>query len=258
MKRTKYTAPSYLLLMALTLLLLTGCASSKKVVYFQDLDSTQLKSIKVIEDSPIQSGDLLAIMVSGPDKAVTAPYNLTMSESAVGDPAAISLGYLVDTEGKIKFPLLGTLSVTGMTCSELESYLTREIGKDVKDVIVSVQIRNFKITVLGDVAKPGTYNIDGAKVSVLQALGLAGDLLISGRRENVLLIRKEGSKQICTKIDLRKKEVLESPNYYLRQNDVLYVSPRSSSVFQRTTNTSFWGIIISSVTAVLALLSILK
>lgn len=237
---------------------LAGCASSKKIAYFQDLDDAKLLNSVTFNAAKIKADDMLSIIVSGPDKEVIQPYNFSIAEgSNLGDPERSIMGYIVNTKGEINFPNLGTIKVEGMTRAELEDYLTKEIGKDVKDPVVSVSFKNFKITVLGEVREPGTYMVNSEKVSILQALGLAGDLLISGKRENVLLIREVDNRMVHINIDLRSKKVLESPYFYLQQNDVLYVQPSVSRVAQGRTATGVWTTIISSVTTLATIIALI-
>lgn len=239
-------------------LCLAGCASSKKIVYFQDLDDAELLNAITFNAAKIKADDMLSIIVSGPDKEVIQPYNFSISEgSNLGDPQRSIMGYIVNTKGEINFPNMGTIKVEGMTRAELEDYLTKEIGKDVKDPVVSVSFKNFKITVLGEVREPGTYTVNSEKISVLQALGLAGDLLISGKRENVLLIREVDGRMDHINIDLRSKKVLESPHFYLQQNDVLYVQPSLSRVAQGRIATGVWATVISSVTTLATIIALI-
>ena len=174
-------------ILASAVALFASCASYKDIIYFQDISDRELQPLLNEYEATIKKDDRLAIVVSGSDKTVTAPYNLTLSEisstSNSTNPEQSTLSYLVDAEGNIEFPILGTLHVEGMTRNELVRFLTEEIGKDVKDPIVYVNFKNFKITVLGEVRSPGTYTIDSEKISVLQALGRAGDLNLTAKRD---------------------------------------------------------------------------
>ena len=204
----------------------SSCSSYKDIIYFQDIDDVDLKPLTSEFEAVIKKDDRLTIVVSGPDKSVTAPYNLTLSELANGysastDPERSTLSYLVDAEGNISFPTLGIIHVEGMTRNQLVDYLTAEIGKDVKDPIVYVSFRNYKITVLGEVRSPGTYTMDSEKINILQALGKAGDLNLTAQRDGIILIREENGMQKHYKIDLKDSHLLDSPYFYLQQNDVL-------------------------------------
>ena len=241
--------------------ILFGCTTSKEIVYFQDLDEVTLKSLTTEYEAVIKKDDLLSIIVSGPDKTVIQPYNLTLGEmtttSGSTDPEKSTLGYLVGPDGCINFPILGKIKVEGMTRSKLINYLTQEIGKDVKDPIVYVSFKNYKITVLGEVKNPGTYTIDSEKINILQALGKAGDLLITAKRDDIILMRELDGKQTHIRIDLKTSAILESPFFYLQQNDILYIPPSASRVSQGTTATGIWSIVLTSITTAVAVISLI-
>ena len=249
--------------MAAVVFVLSGCASSKEIIYFQNIDDAVLESLNTAYEAVIKKDDRLTIIVSGPDKLVCAPYNLTLNElSTTGggggtDPERATLSYLVDSNGDIDFPILGKIHVEGMTRNDLVNYLTAEIGKDVKEPIVYVSFRNYKITVLGEVRSPGTYTIDSEKITILQALGRAGDLNLTAQRNDILLLREVDGVLTHHRIDLRDKAILESPYYFLQQNDVLYVAPSPTRVAAATTATGIWSVMLSSITTTIAVISFL-
>ena len=243
----------------------TSCTTSKKIIYFQNLDDAQLKPLNTEYEAVIKKDDRLTIVVSGPDKTVCAPYNLTINEMSAngsvvtgGSPENSTLGYLVDADGNIDFPILGKIHVEGMTRNDLVNYLTQEIGKDIKEPVVYVSFRNYKITVLGEVQKPGTYTIDSEKINILQALGYAGDLSLTAKRDQVLLLREVDGVLTHHRIDLRDKEILESPYFYLQQNDVIYVLPSATRVASATTATGIWSVVLSSITTIIALIGFMS
>lgn len=244
-------------------LVLDSCTSYKDIVYFQDIDDVQLKQMTTEYEAVIKKDDRLTIVVSGPDKLVTAPYNLTLGEmSATGsfsstEPERATLSYLVDVNGDIDFPILGKIHVEGMTRSQLVDYLTAEIGKDVQNPIVYVSFKNFKITVLGEVRSPGTFTFDSEKINILQALGKAGDLSLTAERDGILLIREVNGVQTHNKIDLKDSHLLDSPYYYLQQNDVIVVPPSPTRVTTATTATGIWSVILSSITTSIAVISLI-
>lgn len=245
-------------------ILLSGCTTSKEILYFQNIDDAELKPLATEYEAVIKKDDRLTIVVSGPDKLVCAPYNLTLNEiSATGgsmssNPEQATLSYLVDPNGDIEFPILGKIHVEGMTRNELVNYLTKEIGKDVKEPIVYVSFRNYKITILGEVRSPGTYTIDSEKINILQALGRAGDLNLTAKRDNILLLREENGVVRHHRIDLKDKDILESPYFYLQQNDVIYVSPSATRVATATTATGIWSVILSSLTTLITVIAFLS
>lgn len=240
---------------------LTACKSVKEIVYVQDIDEVQLHEITTRYEARIKKDDLLNIVVSGPDKQVVMPYNLTLNDGATGangvDPERITLPYLVDINGEIDFPILGKLKVEGMTRSDLASYLTDEIGHDVKDPIVYVSFRNYKITILGEVKNPGTYSMDSEKINIFQALGRAGDLSLTAKREDIILIREVNGKNTHYKIDLKSANLMNEDFFYMQQNDVLYVPPSGQSISAATTNTGIWSVLLSSVASVIAVLTLI-
>lgn len=209
------------LFIGLFIITLLGSCSSKKVVYFQDIDGLDLASLKAYEnyEPKIKKDDMINIIVSGPNKEVVTPYN--------NDPAV----YLVDSEGNISFPILGRLKVEGLTLRELSNWLTAMVSKDVKKAVVTASFTNYKVTILGEVRSPGTYIMTSEKATIIQALGLAGDLTLGGKRNDVLLIREADGSYEHIRIDLRKSDILSSRYFYLCQNDVIYVAPNSSRVF---------------------------
>lgn len=231
--------------------LLASCATSKQILYMQDINEVELHELPADYEAVIKKDDRLTILVSGPDKQVTSPYNLTLGDmtvsSSVTDPERAALSYLVDKNGDIDFPILGKIHVEGMTRNELMSYLKTEIGKDVKDPIVYVSIRNYKITVLGEVRVPGTYTMDCEKINILQALGRAGDLNLTAKRDGILLIREENGKEVHYTIDLKSAKLLEEPYFYLQQNDIIYVPASATRVMTATAATGIWSVGLSSV-----------
>ena len=246
---------------AVAVLLVASCTTYKDIVYFQDIDDVQLKPLTSEFEAVIKKDDRLTIVVSGPDKTVTAPYNLTLSEmSGTGggyssNPEQSTLSYLVDVNGDIEFPILGKIHVEGMTRSQLVDHLTKEIGKDVQNPIGYVTFRNYKITVLGEVRSPGTFTIDSEKINILQALGKAGDLNLTAEREGILLIREVDGVQTHHKIDLKDAHLLDSPYFYLQQNDVIVVPPSPTRVMTATTATGIWSVVLSSITTTIALIA---
>ena len=241
--------------------ILAGCATSKEILYFQDIDTVNLKALTTEYEAVIKKDDRLSILVSGPDKSVTSPYNLTLGEisnyGSSGYPEESTLTYLVDSNGNISFPILGLIHVEGMTRNQLVKYLTDAISKDVRDPIVYVSIRNYKVTILGEVRNPGTYTIDSEKISILQALGKAGDLTLTAKRDGILLIREVDGVLTHKTIDLRTSDILQDPAFFLQQNDILYIPPSPTRVATATTATGIWSVILSSVTTLIALISLI-
>lgn len=216
----------------LTLFFFVSCASKKDVLFF--LDKSKLNAPIIYQAPQIQVNDILSIQVSTLQTELAAPYNL-IQQPSVGMVQIESLklqGYLVNPEGKINFPVLGSLSVAGKTMQELESLIQSILVKDnhLLSPIVNVRLLNGKVTVLGEVTRPGTYNYSEQNLSVIQALGLAGDLTIKGKRKEILLIREIGGVRSYTTFDLTQTAVFDSEFYYLKNNDVIVVNPNGARV----------------------------
>ena len=240
-----------LLIIGLCALLLSGCSSYKKVPYLQDSDIvSSLQTPLPMYDAKIMPKDLLTITVNTTDPEVAAPFNLTVQTVYnVANSNSLSRQgtlqqYLVSNDGSIDFPVLGRLQVNGLTKSEAENLIREKLGAYLKETpIVTVRMANYKISVLGEVARPGMFTINNEKVNILEALALAGDLTIWGMRDNVKLIRENavGQREVIH-LNLNKADIITSPYYYLQQNDILYVTPnktkaKSSDVGQ---STSLW------------------
>lgn len=233
---------------------LASCASQKDILYFQDIDEATIEKISKDYEPVIKRDDMLRIIVSGPDKNVAMPYNLTLSDNGASgsiDPTRSVLPYQVDNEGYITFPNIGRIFVLGMTRKDLVEYLTKEISKDVDDPIVYVAFENFKVTVLGEVRNPGTFNVTSERLTLLQALGMAGDLTLTAQRKGLILIREVDGKQTHFKFDLTDSQILSSPYFYLQQNDVIYVPASATRVAAANTNTSLWSVVLSTITTLI-------
>lgn len=246
-----------LLLMTLGIgVLLSSCVSSKKMVYFQGnqlLDSIVNTSKYEIK---IQTGDLLFINVSTIDYKAALPFNLYESGAATtGSPKPLL--YLVDVDGEITFPVLGNIKVEGLTIREMSAMLTQKLSEYLKNPIVNIRLKNFKITVLGEVKMPGTYLIANERITLLEAIGLAGDLNIQAKRSKIKLIREQQGKRTLTTFDLTSKDLFNSPYFYLAQNDVVYVEPNKTKMNSSVVGPNS-GIIISSISTLISLIAILR
>ncbi|MBQ4214821.1 MAG: polysaccharide biosynthesis/export family protein [Bacteroidales bacterium] len=244
------------------LFVVSACSSSKKILYFQDTQNAAIT--KNINHSPIrlQPEDKVSILVNSKDAQLTNLFNLAYVTTRLGQTNA-SLntnttqgvsGYTIDSAGNIDFPVLGTLHIGGMTRMEVASFVKNKLISEnlVKDPIVTVEYMNLQISILGEVSKPGRYNIVQDKITILEALSMAGDMSIYGKRENVRVIRNENGVQKTYTINLcSATEVFDSPVYYLQQNDVVYVEPNSMRTRQSTVNgnnirsANFWTSMVS-------------
>ena len=226
-------------------LLVSSCASTKDIAYFQNKMVNQPEKIDKHAGIVIQPKDMLSIVVSSRNPELVAMFNLpVVSYQAGGELASINsyqqrlMGYVVDEEGFIEFPVLGKLNIVGKTRWEVAELVKNKLIQEgyLSDAVVTVEFLNFKISVLGEVASPGTFSIEGDKVTVLQAISLARDLTIFGRRDNVSVIREQDGKRTIYEINLTDVDLFKSPAYYLQQNDIVYVQPNDIKARQSTTD----------------------
>ena len=212
-------------------LLFNSCSSLKEeVVYFQNA-----KNFETIVDTDtfapkFKVNDIVSIYVSTFDPEAAKPFNLMKQTGSDGSNLQF-LDYLIDTDGNIDFPVLGKVKLLGLTVEDAKELIKEKLAEGyLKDPIVNIRILNFRITVLGEVNSPGTYNISGERVTIMEALGLAGDLTIKGRRDNILIIRDFNGTKTYTRVDITNKEIFNSPVYFLTQNDVVYVEQNHSGL----------------------------
>ncbi len=219
-------------LLIITFLCIISCATKKEIVYFQDSEELNLKVINQTFEPVIETNDILHIMISSIDDEVVKPFRRSIQNEnnnfSNSNPGL--QGYLVNTKGNIKFPILGTFSVAGKTRGQLEEDLKARLSEYITDVVVDVRIMNFKVTVLGEVNNPGVFTISDERVTLPEAIGLAGDFSEDGMRENVTIIREENGIRRVAKIDFTKTDLFSSPFYFLKQNDIVYVEPSNKGV----------------------------
>ena len=249
------------LALSLALVLFSSCASKKNVLLFQDIEEYQSSADTTKSDILIKANDLLSIVVSTADRKSAAPFNLPVLASFNSDVTAVNSQqrlqtYLVDANGEIQFPVLGTINLEGKTTIEATVYLKSVLGKYIKDPIVNLRITNFKVSVLGEVRSPGTYIINDERVTILEALSRAGDMTIFGKRSDVLVIREVAGVKTYKKLDLTSKDVLSSPYYFLQQNDVVVVSPNGAQVQSSASNRNA-GLYVSVAGVIITVISIL-
>ncbi len=240
----------------------TSCGSAKEVVYFQDLDSVQLHNKITETNVRIRPGDQLTIMVFGADKYLIMPYNQTLnsvSENSLGSGGnrESQLPYDVDENGDIIFPVLGKIHVAGMTCDDVRRYLHSRLDETIKDMTCFVCIENFRVNVIGEVLKPGTFPIKNNSVTFLEALAMAGDMKLTGDRHKVQLIRFEDGQIKHYNFDLTKSDLLDSKQMYLQQNDVIYVPPISAKAETERSNSSVRTWLISGLASLASLTSLI-
>ena len=243
---------------------LTACKTPEKINYIQDVEPGVTQPIESRQSIIIQPKDMLSIIVSTKDPELAAMFNMSVQANRAGVPVEsyknnqYLSGYVVDNNGDIDFPVLGKIHAAGLSRWALQEKIAHELTERnlLKDMVVTIEFMNFKVSVLGEVKNPGTYSIEGDKVTVLEAIAMAGDLTIYGLRDEVYVIREENGERQNFKLDLRSKEIFNSPAYYLRQNDIIYVQPNEVRAGQSTINQnsvrsiSLWLSITSLLTSI--------
>ncbi|MDD2799314.1 MAG: polysaccharide biosynthesis/export family protein [Bacteroidales bacterium] len=219
----------------------TSCTSYKKVPYLQGAENLTKEDLSIINakySQKIMPSDMLSITVNSTTPESAIPFNLPLIPTSKIETNGYGLNssfgiqsYLVDSEGKIEFPILGAINIGGLSKNEVQDLIKSKIYPDYikEEPIVTVRFVNYKVSLLGEVARPGTYSVVNDKINILEALSLAGDMTIYGRRDNIMLMREneKGEKEII-RIDLTKNDILKSPYFYIQQNDIIYVQPNKS------------------------------
>lgn len=244
-------------LLIVAILFCTSCASKKNMVYFQS-DSVELNTLYELNAPKLQPGDILAVSVTADDLRATIPFNQIspyQSGGTIQSTNPFIPTYAIDVNGEIDFPKVGKIKLGGKTRAQAVELLRQEVSKFIVDPGVSMVVRNFRVTVLGEVARPGTFTIENDRLTILEALGLAGDMTIYGERKNVLLIREQDGKKQEFRLDLTKRESMNSPAYYLTQNDVVYVEPNAARI-QNSKYTATTSIFVSVIGLIVTVVSV--
>lgn len=245
-------------------LILSSCGVKyKSVPYFQDLPSSENME-EVIQNNSvlkIQKDDILGITVSSLNPEASAIFNMGNTSSNQGatsgnvNPALTANGFMVDQNGNIQLPLIGSVNLAGLTTTAARELIQSKLTTYLKEPIVSLRLVNFKVSVLGDVSRPGVYPVQNERVSVAEALSLAGDLTITAVRNNVLLIREINGTRQYIRLDMQKKEIFNSPYYYLQNNDVLYVQPGNAKYASVDSSYKNVSIILSALSIIALIIS---
>lgn len=244
----------YCLLAVCILVVSASCSRNtyKKINYLQDIDTQTTVSVKENEGILVQPKDQISVVVSHRNPELAIMFNLPVANIMAGSESGMGQqrlqGYNVDSNGEINFPVIGKIHVAGLNRWQVAELIKDELQNRnlLKEPIVTVDFMNFKISVIGDVAHPGTFNIIGDKVTILEAISMAGDLNITGRRDNIRVIREAYGKRSVYVLDIRNSDIFSSPAFYLCQNDVVIVTPNEVRAGQSTINennlksTSFW------------------
>ena len=240
----------------MALLLFSSCTPSREMVYFNELDESRIPSNIQVPETIVQPNDILSISVSSLNKAATEIFNIHDGSANT----ETSNGFLVSSDGNIQFPMLGTVKVAGLTKSQLQDKLAKSLSDKqlLLDPIVLIRFLNFRVTVLGEVTKPSVINVPSEKVSLLEAIGLAGDLGIHARRDNVLIIREEQGQNIFERINLNSNDLFTSPYYYLKSGDVVYVEPNKYKIIASKPMPQWISYGLSGLAVVIGLVSIIR
>jgi polysaccharide export outer membrane protein len=215
------------ILLVLVSIFLFSCVSRKKMVYYRNIESMNNKEMTNSYEIKIQPDDLLMIIVSCDDPEIAKPFNIGAYNSMQTSSSNQQLGstYLVDVNGAIDFPVLGKLTIGGMTRTQVMKMLNEKISLYIKKPLITLTIKNYKVTVQGEVVSPGIYSFDSERFTLVDALIKAGDLKIQAKRKNILIIRQTDGVITYNRVDITKADFINSPFYYLRQNDMVYVQP---------------------------------
>ncbi|WP_241739093.1 polysaccharide biosynthesis/export family protein [Pontibacter beigongshangensis] len=237
-------------------LIFSSCTSSKNAIYFNNIRDSEYSDNTEILEPVIQPNDLLNISVNSLNPAASEIFNVS-STSVIRNASATSsmsqvAGYLVDPEGYIQFPFLGNIKAAGLTKKAFQNVIKEAIvdRKLLLDPIIDVRYLNYKVSVLGEVGRPSVLTVPNEKLTLLEALGLAGDLTIYASRNNILLIREEGGIKKLTRLDLTSDELFTSPYYYLKSNDIIYVEPNKTKIAGASAARQWLPIVLSSLTLV--------
>lgn len=248
------------------LVLLTSCFTPKKVVYLQDLPQGMEQELKADYEAKIKKDDLLQILILAQTPEAAKPFNLSalVQDMSTGGNNKDQSAYLVDVNGCVDLPVLGQMMVEGMTTREVKAVITRKLQEKnlIKEPVVQVRIQNFKVLMLGEVKSPGAIEVKGERITLLDAISQAGDLTMQGRRDRVAVIREEDGKRTAHYLDLKSKAIFDSPYFYLKQNDVVYVEPNDAKSVQYRSgqmgNVTPWISLVSSILSLVTLIVAFK
>jgi polysaccharide export outer membrane protein len=220
------------LLLFIAAALLTGCVNTKKITYFNDLEKINgIETANRLQSFKVQPGDILQITITTIDKDISLILNPTAVSASPMSQQGMDPGYIVDSAGFVSLPLIGKVYVKEKTTSEINDIITQELNKTIRNPYVSTRVANFRVSVLGDVAHPGSYRVAGERASLLDALSMAGDMNPTAVRNDIMIIREVNGEKTYVSLNLNDGKTLASPYYYLNNNDVIYVKPGSNKLF---------------------------
>lgn len=235
------------MLMSFALFVCLSCTSTKKIAYFENARDSAMRSVLGTVEMPFQKNDILNIIISSLSPTSDIEYNRNENTTK---------GYLINSDGNIKLPKLGNIMAAGLTKKELTEKITNIIlsKNELLNPIVEIRHLNFEVTVLGEVTTPTVINVPSEQISLVKALGLAGDLTIYGKRDNILLIREEGGVRVTRHLNINSADFLSSPYYYLKPNDVIYVEPSKAKIATTDRTQQIIPIVLSSISILVLVL----
>lgn len=248
----------YILFFNVLIYVISSCTSTKNLVYFKEGDETVTNLM--MREPIIEVGDIISVEITSSDPEVAKPFNQSdfarqgNQSATYNSGVPISYGYLVSTDSTVLLPIIGKVKVAGLS-KEIAVDKIQEVLTDyLQAPSVALRILNFKVTVLGEVENPGTFSIPNERITLIEALGIARDLKITGKRSNVLVIRTENNIKTEHRVDLTSKNLFSSPAYYLKQNDIVYVEPNKRSKYDASLLRSTGGVIVSATSLVISTL----
>lgn len=236
--------------------LFSSCVNPKELVYVQDIETTPSQEITQNYEVTIQKDDMLSVSVSSKQPELVSPFSRSELGGQGSSGGSNLQGYLVDSRGYIVLPIIGKIKAAGKTCTQLGDEIAAALRNNdyITDASVNVQITNFKFTLLGEVGS-GVQTISGQRVTILEAVAMAGDLTLDGKRDITLIREKDGKREVV-KLDLRDKEIINSPYYYLQQNDLIYVTPSDRKINTTSETLQFMGYTMTTIGFITAIIAI--
>ncbi len=243
-----------ILFFAIYTCLATGCAPRRDLVYFSNLAKQTSDEKLPSQEVKIQQNDLLSVSINSLNQESNVLFAVNTKAPSAENNYKVE-GYRVNKEGMINLPVVGNVRLEGLTIEQAQNTISRELDKYVKKPVVDVQLVNFKVTVIGEVNRPSNFTVQGDNINLLQALGMAGDMTVYGKRDNVLVIREQNGQRVMKRLNLNNQDVMNSPFFFLKQNDIVYVEPDKSKASEYSTNTRVMPLVIASISAVAVLIT---
>jgi len=243
-----------ILFIAIYTCLATGCAPRRDLVYFSNLAKQTSEEKLPSQEVKIQQNDLLSVSINSLNQESNVLFAVNTKAPSAENNYKVE-GYRVNKEGMINLPVVGNVRLEGLTIEQAQNSISRELDKYVKKPVVDVQLVNFKVTVIGEVNRPSNFTVQGDNINLLQALGMAGDMTVYGKRDNVLVIREQNGQRVMKRLNLNNQDVMNSPFFFLKQNDIVYVEPDKSKASEYSANTRVMPLVIASISAVAVLIT---